>query len=83
MPITPYLKGQAFDPEMVKAMGIAFERACGELKLVDRNDPITTLVAQTVIGLAQRGIKTSDQLTAAALEELNKAPPRPTMGKTA
>lgn len=83
MPITPYLKGQPFDPELVRAMGIAFENACKELGLVDRTDPITTLVARTVIGLAQRGIKASDQLTAAALEEIKKVPPSESMGKTA
>jgi len=84
MPITPYLKGQPFDPDLVKAMGIAFENACKELGLVDRTDPLTSMVARTVIGLAQRGIKTADQLAAAALEEIKKdAPSEPPLGKTA
>ena len=83
MPITPYLKGQPFDPELVKAMGIAFENACKELGLVDRTDPITSLVARTVIGFAQRGIKTSDQLTTATLEEIKKDAPGEPLGKSA
>src|SRR5262245_49005784 len=31
MPITPYLKGKAFDPNLVRTMGTAFERVCDAL----------------------------------------------------
>ena len=55
MPITPFLKGQAFDPELVEAMSAAFERTCDALGLTERTDPITTLVAEKIIEAAQRG----------------------------
>ena len=45
MPINPFLKGQAFDPELVEAMGAAFVRTCDALGLTERTDPITALVA--------------------------------------
>ena len=55
MPITPFLKGQAFDPELVEAMSAAFESTCDALGLTERTDPITTLVAEKIIEAAQRG----------------------------
>lgn len=57
MPITPFLKGQAFDPELIEAMGAAFSKTCEALGLNDRTDPITTLVAEKIIELAQRGLR--------------------------
>ena len=55
MPIAPFLKGQAFDPELVEAMSAAFESPCDALGLTERTDPITTLVAEKIIEAAQRG----------------------------
>ena len=68
MPITPYLQGQAFDPEAVKTMGIALENACRAVGTV--NSRRRVIIAQTVIAVAQRGIKDVDQLTAATLKEI-------------
>ena len=41
MPIIPFLRGQAFDPELIEAMSTAFTKACDTLGLVDRADPVT------------------------------------------
>ncbi len=57
MPVTPFLKGQAFDPELVEAMGAAFVSTCDALGFADRTDPITALVAEKIIELAQRGLR--------------------------
>jgi hypothetical protein len=57
VPTTPFLKGQAFDPELVEAMGAAFVSTCDALGLTDRNDPITALVAEKIIELSQRGLR--------------------------
>jgi hypothetical protein len=72
MPITPYLRGQAFDPETIQVMGVAFENTCQALGLRETTDPITTLVARTVIEMAQRGIKGADRLTDAVLKEIEQ-----------
>jgi len=56
-PITPFLRGQAFDPETVEAMAKALVTTCEALGLSNRDDEITKLVAETIIELAQRGIK--------------------------
>jgi hypothetical protein len=82
MPITPFLKGQAFDAETITAMGAAFERACKALGLTEKTDPLTLIVAQTVIASAERGIRQTDQLTEAVLAELRQAGPDQQFGQT-
>jgi hypothetical protein len=70
MPITPFLQGQAFDPELVAAMGQAFDTACEALGLSDRGDRINELIAQKIIKLAQTGLRNPIALSSAAVEEL-------------
>ena len=70
MPITPFLRGQAFDPELVNAMGAAFSETCDALGLTKRSDPITTLVAEKIIELAERGLRTPTAIHRMAMTEL-------------
>ena len=70
MPITPFLKGQAFDPELVEAMSAAFESTCDALGLTERTDPITTLVAEKIIEAAQRGLRNPTAIHMLAMKEL-------------
>ena len=67
MPISPFLGDQRFDPETVRAMGVAFERACQSLRLAEKTDPATKLVAERIITAAERGERDPDSLCAAAL----------------
>jgi hypothetical protein len=69
MPITPFLRNQAFDPETVVAMSEAFQGACQALGLTDRNDPLNELVAKRVIDLAQMGVRSSADLYMRTLQE--------------
>ena len=39
MPMTPFLDGHAFDPEVRRVMGVAFVSACVALGIEDRSDP--------------------------------------------
>ena len=41
----PMARESVFEPETTHAMGIAFERACTELRLTDQSDPISKLLA--------------------------------------
>ena len=68
MPITPFLRGQAFDPETVEVMGKAFVLTREALGLSDRTDA-RTLVAEKIIKLAQRGFKNPLALHLAAMTE--------------
>ncbi len=71
MPITPFLKNQAFDPELVRAMGLAFQRACEQLGLSDAEDRATEVVASRIILLAQQGENDPDTLCRRVLREFN------------
>ncbi len=55
VPIRELLKVHAFEPEDIPVLTAAFEEALRELRLVDRTDPATQLVAKRIIELAQRG----------------------------
>jgi hypothetical protein len=70
VPITPFLKGQAFDPELVEAMGTAFVSTCDALGLTDRTDAITTLVAEKIVELAQRGLRNPTAMHLMAINEI-------------
>jgi hypothetical protein len=71
MPITPFLAGQAFDPEIIEVMSAAYMAACDALHLKVGDDPTTRLVAEKVINLAQRGIRDPDALRTMALKEFD------------
>ena len=72
LPITPFLEGQAFDPELVEAMGAAFVSTCDALGLTDRTDAITTLVAEKIVELAQRGLRNPTAMHLMAVNELKQ-----------
>ncbi len=74
MPITPFLRNQAFDPETVEAMAKAFVTTCEALGLNDRADAMTELVAEKIIEFAQRGFKNPLALHVAAMEEFASHP---------
>lgn len=70
MPITPFLRGQAFDPELIESMGAAFSKTCEALGLAERSDPITALVAEKIIELAERGLRNPTTMHLMAINEL-------------
>ena len=74
MPIYRLLQNSAFEPEHLRAMATAFEQALADLKLVDRTDPLTELVARKVIEIAQCGERDPTRLceqTVAAFSDLS------------
>ncbi len=71
MPITPFLSGQAFEPETLRNMSTAFETVCDRLGLTIRHDPATELVAKTIVKLAQQGTHDVETLLNAALKEFD------------
>jgi len=71
VPITPFLQGQAFQPEVTRAMGIAFDSACRSLRLSATADLATEVVARKIIELAQKGLIDPEQLCRDVLKALN------------
>lgn len=54
--IIPFLSGQAFQPETIEAMGIAYENVCKSLKLVDGSGlTAVRLTARRVLERADLG----------------------------
>jgi len=74
MPIRPYLQGQAFDPDSIRVMSVAFENACNQLGILDKHDAVTKIVARTVIDMAQRGFRDEASLTDAVMQEFRPLP---------
>jgi len=70
MPIYRLLKNSPFGPEDIAVLTDAYERTLRKLSLVDRNDPLTEIVAKKVIELGQRGVHEAKKLSEMALKEL-------------
>ncbi len=73
MPIKPFLKGQAFDPELVEAMdGIReYLRIAWAGRAPTR---LTALVAKKIIELARRGLRNPTAIHMRAVNELKSNP---------
>jgi hypothetical protein len=69
MPISPFLAGQAFGPEVIREMSLALESVCETLALRLTDDANTRLVASKIIEFAQRGVRDAPTLTAMTLKE--------------
>ena len=70
MPITPFLKGRAFRPEVLRNMGTAFVAVCQNLELNDGADRLHEVVAHKIIALAEKGVSDPGELRDRALEEI-------------
>ncbi len=55
MPIRQLLDSNAFNPEEVTILRDVFEDTLRALKLTDRSDPVTSLIAKKIIELARLG----------------------------
>jgi len=70
MPIRGALQTRAFGPEDIRIITVAFEDALRELKLVDRSDPLTEIVAKKMIEIADEGERDPIRLKYRTLQAL-------------
>jgi hypothetical protein len=70
MAIYRLLQNCAFAPEDIAPLVAAYEQCLRSLKLSDRSDPITGIIAKKIIEMAQTGIRDSDELSRLALTEI-------------
>jgi hypothetical protein len=75
MAIYRLLQFAPFDPEMIVSMTAAYESALRVLRLSDRQDPITELVAKKIIEVTQVGERDPARICERALKELGVTPP--------
>jgi hypothetical protein len=66
------LQGEGFEPEAVKAMTDAYEETLRKLRLADRNDPVTEIIAGKIVEHARGGERDPYRLCEAVLREIAK-----------
>lgn len=59
MAIYRLIKNGSFGPEEIEAMTAAYEAALMELRLTDRDDPITELIARSIVNVVATGERNS------------------------
>jgi len=57
-------------PEEIKRLVTAYEQTLKAIHLVNRNDPITEIVAKKIIEIAQTGVKDPGQISQQAIKDL-------------
>ena len=72
MPIRGMLDGGVFNPREIAEMTAAFESTLAALSLVDRSDPLTTLIAKAIIDCAKTGEIDRIRLRDCAIEAVTK-----------
>jgi hypothetical protein len=70
MPIYRLLQNSPLGPEEIEVLTDAYEYTLRKLSLVDRNDPLTELIARKIIELGQRGVREVKQLSELTIKEL-------------
>ena len=57
-------------PDEISRVTAAYEQALHTLCVKDRDDPLTEMIAKTIIKIAQSGVRDTAQLSALAIEQL-------------
>jgi hypothetical protein len=70
MTIYRLLHHAAMEPKEVSRITAAYEQALHTLCVKDRDDPLTALIAKTIIRIAQSGVRDPAQISALAIKEL-------------
>jgi hypothetical protein len=68
------LQQSAFTPEQIGPMVAAYEDCLRILKLADRSDPITEMVAKAIIEIAQTGERDAARICQLALKAIGITP---------
>jgi hypothetical protein len=74
MAIYRLLQHSAFTPEDIVPIGEAYEDCLRILKLADRSDPLTEIIAKAIIQIAQTGVRDPVQIRELALKQLGTPP---------
>ena len=64
------LADMVFDDTDVRAMALAYEAILAELKVLDRDDPITDLIARKIIALCDARACEADRLAELTLQHM-------------
>jgi len=72
MAIYRLLKDSPLEPELIRSLEAAYEKTLHVIGLVDRNDPITEMIARTIIKISQTGVRDPAHLSALAIKEIGE-----------
>jgi hypothetical protein len=75
MAIYRIFQNNALEPEQIARLSEAYEQTLLTLCLVDRNDPLTELIAKKIIEIGQTGVKEPTQISELAIKDLGIASP--------
>jgi hypothetical protein len=70
MAIYRLLQNSPMGPEQIRVLETAYEQTLHNLCLKDRNDPLTEMIAKTIIEIAQTGVKEPAQISTLAIKQL-------------
>jgi len=70
MPIYRLLQNMPMGPEEVARLTTAYEETLRTIGLVDRNDPMTEMIAKKIIEIGQRGVRDPTQLSELTIKEM-------------
>ncbi len=70
MAIYKLIQNTAFEPKDIERLVTAYEQTLRTLRLKDRSDPITQLVAEKIIAIGRLGIEDPAEISKLALKEL-------------
>jgi hypothetical protein len=70
MAIHRLLQNSTLGPKELSRITDAYEQALHTLCVKDRDDPLTEMIAKTIIKIAQTGAHNAAQLSALAIEQL-------------
>jgi hypothetical protein len=70
MPINRLLARSNVLPAEIKNLNLAFNKALRALHLVNRNDPVTEIVARKVIEIGATGIRDPTEIARIAVKQL-------------
>jgi len=70
MPIDRLMRSSKLDPDEVELLNRAFDLALRSLGLVDRNDPMTELVAEKVIEVRELGVNDPAEIADIAVRRI-------------
>jgi len=70
MPLQRLLGEAVFPPEDIARITQAYEAALQLLRLTDRNDPVTEIVAKKIIEVTRAGERDPPKICARAIKEL-------------
>jgi hypothetical protein len=71
MPIHRLLENQAFGPDEIEILAAAFEDTLRTLRLADRADSATEIIARRIIELAQQGVRDPGRLRERVLQSVS------------